>query len=150
MKTFLSFVLITLVLSTPIPAQRRNGFSSTAPAASRFGNTDGVTANQLKEHLTFIASDELEGRDTPSRGLDIAAMYIAQHLGTWGIKPAGDNGTYFQKFPRKRNKIDPQNTRFSLNDQAFVYGEDFFSSLTPASVTASNAVYVGHGWVIKA
>jgi hypothetical protein len=152
MKKFLTLFLITLILSAPIaiPAQKRNGSGSAATAPAKFGNVDGVTAAQLRQHLNFIASDELEGRDTPSRGLDIAAMYIAQHLGTWGIKPAGDNGTYFQKFPLKRNKIDPQNTRFSLNDQAFVYGEDFFSSLTPAGVTASNVVYVGHGWVIKA
>ncbi|MEO8573395.1 MAG: hypothetical protein ABI481_05455 [Pyrinomonadaceae bacterium] len=113
MKKFLALFLITLSISGPITAQRRNGSAAVAPT---FGNTDGVTARQLKEHLTFIASDELEGRDTPSRGLDIAAMYIAHHLGTWGIKPAGDSGTYFQKFPLRRNKIDAQNTRFSLTN----------------------------------
>src|SRR5215207_1702744 len=107
MKKLLSLFLITLAISAPITAQRRNGSSSAALAASRFGNTDGVTANQLKEHLTFIASDELEGRDTPSRGLDIAAMYLAQHLSSWGIKPAGDNGTFFQKVPLRLNKIEP-------------------------------------------
>ena len=40
-------------------------------------------------YLTFIASDELEGRDTPSRGLDIAAMYIAQHLSYLGHQTGG-------------------------------------------------------------
>ncbi len=134
MKKFLALFLITLSISGPITAQRRNGSAAVAPT---FGNTDGVTARQLKEHLTFIASDELEGRDTPSRGLDIAAMYIAHHLGTWGIKPAGDSGTYFQKFPLWRN------------NQSFVYAEDFFSSLTAVSVPESNVVYAGHGWVVK-
>jgi hypothetical protein len=76
-------------------------------------------------------------------------MYIAQHLKQWGIKPAGDGGTYFQKFPLRRNKIDAQNTRLSLNSQSFVYGEDFLSSFNPASVSESNLVYVSHGWVIK-
>jgi hypothetical protein len=90
MKKFFALLLIVFVLSSPFAAQKRNG--SAPAAASKYGNTDGVTATQLKEHLTFIASDELEGRDTPSRGLDIAAMYIAQHLRGLGIQPAGRRG----------------------------------------------------------
>lgn len=150
MKRLLTVLLIVLVYSTPLTAQRKNGSAGAATAAAaRFANVEGVTARQMKEHLTFIASDELEGRDTPSRGLDIAALYIAKHLASWGIEPGGDEGSYFQKFPLKRNKIDVQNTRFSLNGQPFVYGEDFFSTLIAANVPESNLVYVSHGWVIK-
>jgi hypothetical protein len=155
MRKFLALILLLFILSgTPsITAQTKSKNSKTNPAAvstaARFGNTDGITAEQLRNYLEFIASDELEGRDTPSRGLDIAAMYIAQHLKNWGIKPAGDGGTYFQKFPLKRNKIDAQNTRFALNGQNFVYGEDFLSSFNPATVPNSQIVYASHGWVIK-
>jgi hypothetical protein len=158
MRKFLAFILTLFVLAgVPLQsavAQNKaktgkigsNAGTSTAP---RFGNTDGITAQQMRNYLEFIASDELEGRDTPSRGLDIAAMYIADHLKTWGIKPAGDNGTYFQKFPLKRSKIDAQNTNLSLNNQSFTYGEDFLSSLTSSNVPASGIVYASHGWVIK-
>ena len=139
MRKFLAFILVLFVLAG-VPLQSavaqtkvKNSKTAitTAPAttAPRFGNTDGITAQQLRNYLEFIASDELEGRDTPSRGLDIAAMYIADHLKAWGIKPAGDNGAYFQKFPLSRMKIDAQNTRLSLNNQSFVYGEDFLSTL---------------------
>ena len=76
-------------------------------------------------------------------------MYIADHLRTWGIKPAGDNGTYFQRFPLKRHKIDAINTRLSLNNQPFIYGEDFLSNFNPANISAGNLVYVSHGWVLK-
>lgn len=150
MKKYLALLLITLFVFSPLTAQRRNGTggAATAPAA-KFGNVDAITARQLKDHLTFIASDELEGRDTPSRGLDIAAMYIAKHLASWGIEPGGDEGSYFQKFPLKRSKIDAQNMRLDLNGQQFTYGEDYFSSLIQANVPASNLVYVSHGWVIK-
>src|SRR6478736_1127793 len=51
---------------------------------------EGVTAEQLKEYLYFVASDEMEGRDTPSRGLDTTAKFIAFNLSKWGFKPAGD------------------------------------------------------------
>jgi len=156
MKKFLAFFLLLFILSgvPSITAQTKSKNTKSKAAVStstvsRFGNTDGITASQMRAYLEFIASDELEGRDTPSRGLDIAAMYIAQHLKTWGIKPAGDGSTYFQKFPLKRSKIDPAVTNLSLNNQPFTYGEDFLTTYTNAAVSPSNIVYVGHGWVIK-
>jgi hypothetical protein len=77
-------------------------------------------------------------------------MYIAEHLANWGVKPAGDNGTYFQKFPLRRNKVDALNTRLSLNNQSFTYGEDFLApGFNAASISGSNIVYASHGWVIK-
>src|SRR6478672_23897 len=98
MRKLLAFILLLFILSgTPaVTAQTKSKNSKTNPAtsvstAARFSNTDGITAAQLRSYLEFIASDELEGRDTPSRGLDIAAMYIADPLKSWGIKPAGDN-----------------------------------------------------------
>src|SRR2546421_5236738 len=54
-----------------------------------------ISANSLRGHLSFIASDLLEGRDTPSRGLDIAAEYIAAQFRRAGLEPVGDDG-YFQ------------------------------------------------------
>ncbi|HLF85019.1 MAG TPA: M28 family peptidase [Blastocatellia bacterium] len=56
---------------------------------------DRVAADSLRGHLSFIASDALEGRNTPSRGLDIAAEYIAAQFRRAGLEPAGDDG-YFQ------------------------------------------------------
>src|SRR5918994_7524326 len=57
---------------------------------------DAITETDLKEWLTYIASDELQGRRTYSEGLGLAAGYIASHLKEWGVKPAGDSGSYFQ------------------------------------------------------
>jgi len=56
---------------------------------------DRVSADSLRGHLSFIASDALEGRDTPSPGLDIAGEYIAAQFRRAGLEPAGDDG-YFQ------------------------------------------------------
>ncbi len=136
------------MLGTPSAFAQKAKPASKTPTPN-FGNVEGVTAKQLREYLTFIASDELEGRDTPSRGLDIAAMFIAQHLASWGLKPAGDAGSYFQKVPLRQNKIDPTATRLELNGQQFNYGTDFLSSFNPADIAASNVVFAGNGWVIK-
>jgi hypothetical protein len=156
MKRFLAFVLVLFIVSgVPVTAQtkissgRKNSVAATTASGARFGNAESISAAQLRNYLEFIASDELEGRDTPSRGLDIAAMYIADHLRAWNIKPAGDNGTYFQKFPIKRHKVDAQNTRLELNNQSFIYGEDFLSNYNPASISGSQIVYASHGWVLK-
>ena len=54
-----------------------------------------LTANGLKADVSFVASDLLEGRGTPSRGLDIAAEYIAAQYRRAGLEPVGDDG-YFQ------------------------------------------------------
>lgn len=57
--------------------------------------TASISARSLRGHLSFIASDNLEGRGTPSRGLDLAAEYIAAQFERCGLAPAGDDG-YFQ------------------------------------------------------
>src|ERR1700674_5893682 len=64
--------------------------------ASASGNVTSNTAQDLKEWLTYIASDELEGRAVFSTGIGLAAAYIEDHLRTWGVKPAGDGGSYLQ------------------------------------------------------
>jgi hypothetical protein len=54
-----------------------------------FGNADAISEAELKAYLYFLASDQLEGRNFPSRGYDTAALYVASHLAEWGLKPAG-------------------------------------------------------------
>lgn len=54
-----------------------------------------ISANSLRGHLSFIASDLLEGRASPSRGLDLAAEYIAAQFRRAGLEALGDDG-YFQ------------------------------------------------------
>ena len=97
---FLTSVLVlnSSVLDYSVNAQRRQPRTQRAAAslpAQR--GADKITANQLRDYLTFISSDLLEGRDTPSRGLDIAAQFLALNLSRWGFKPAGDAGSFFQK-----------------------------------------------------
>jgi hypothetical protein len=67
-----------------------------AAQSSSKGGLNSIQQEPLKQWLTYIASDELQGRATYSEGLGLAAGYIATHLAEWGVKPAGDNGTYLQ------------------------------------------------------
>src|SRR5262245_16481755 len=94
------------------------------PAArAGHGNADAIQAAELRDFLTFIASDEMEGRDTPSRGLNTTAKFIAMSLSRWGLKPAGDDGTYFQRIRLRRSRPDPDRMRAEIDGQPFRYGE---------------------------
>jgi hypothetical protein len=118
---------------------------------------DTITSAQLKDYLSFIASDEMEGRDTPSRGLDIAARFLAMNLSRWGFKPAGDpegdpaagKASYFQKIALSRDVIDQTETRVELSDQALVLGDDYIPSARPAAITSAQIVFAGNGWLVK-
>jgi hypothetical protein len=55
-----------------------------------------IAADDLKEWLTYIAGDDLQGRAVFSAGLGLAAGYIADHLRSWGLKPGGDAGSFLQ------------------------------------------------------
>jgi Zn-dependent M28 family amino/carboxypeptidase len=56
-----------------------------------------IDPHRIGEHVRFLANDLLEGRGPGTRGGDIAANYIAAQFALYGLKPAGDNGTYLQK-----------------------------------------------------
>lgn len=111
---------------------------------------EGVTAKQLSDYLYFVASDEMEGRDTPSRGLDTTAKFIGMNLSKWGFKPAGDNGTYYQKIALHRDSVDPSATSVEVGGQKFVYGDDVVRvSGTATGAMTAPIVYAGNGWMIK-
>src|SRR5437867_11492952 len=153
LRLLTAFVLTSLLVITfPVGyAQRASDKSkkamAVAPTAQR--GVDTISAAQMKDYLTFIASDEMEGRDTPSRGLDTTAKFIAMNLGRWGFKPAGDNGTYFQRIALRRDRVDAAQTRVELNGQALTAGEDYLPSATVGNVS-SQLVFAGNGWLIKA
>src|SRR5713101_5270052 len=145
MRRLLSAIVLTSVLVTGFPAagnfssalaQRKvSKTAKAAPAsvASQRG-ADTITAAELKDYLSFIASDEMEGRDTPSRGLDTTAKFLAMNLSRWGFKPAGDDGSYFQKIALSRDVIDKAETRVQVSGQPLALGDDYIPSVRAADV----------------
>ncbi len=134
-STFLLLCLITA------------GLRLNAQAAS--ANIGDISGPQLKAYLSFVASPNMEGRDTPSRGLDITADFIATLLARWGATPAGDNGTYFQRILLTRHTLDTTLISAELNNQPLVYREQYGARPVASSVSAP-MVFGGDGWFIKA
>src|SRR6266849_3667075 len=97
----LSVVAWTAGLRAATSASPKN--SSTANAtrlpSAAFAAMDTINPEHVRAHVRFLSDDLLEGRGTGQRGGDIAAQYIATQFALYGLKPAGDNGTYMQKVP---------------------------------------------------
>jgi Peptidase family M28/PA domain len=141
---FIQLIIAALAISQSLTlAQQKN----TKPVGE-FGNFEAITAAQLKDYLYFIASDEMEGRETPSRGLNLTAKFLALNLSRWNLTPLGSDKTFLQKFHLYRKQLLPDQTRAYLNDRTFKLGEDYI--VQPEGGSASGGlVYVGHGMVIK-
>ena len=59
-------------------------------------NIDSITLSDLKGDVHFLASDEMKGRETLRAEADITAQYVRNRFERAGVKPAGENGTWFQ------------------------------------------------------
>jgi Peptidase family M28 len=146
-------LVIIAALSVALPGSfaqsRADRVSSHAsPAVLKARGVDTISAAQMKSYLSFIASDEMEGRDTPSRGLDTTAKFIALNLGRWGFKPMGDDGTFFQKIILRRDVLDLSQSSAKIDGQEFTAGEDFLPSAVSTTISGP-LVFAGNGWVIK-
>src|SRR5262245_46627239 len=68
-----------------------------------------IRAADLRAHVEFLASDELEGREAGTEAEAVAAAYLASRLHSFGLKPGGDEGGWTQSFrhgeARMRNVI---------------------------------------------
>ncbi|WP_436514495.1 M28 family peptidase [Ekhidna sp. To15] len=81
-----------------------------------------ITADDLKAHLSILASDEYEGRETGKKGQKMAAKYIAKHFESLGFEAPVD-GSYFQKFDLTEAQIG--SVYFRKGDDKLVGFEDF-------------------------
>jgi len=85
------------------PAVPQAAVSKLDPAITRA--LAAIRPSELKGDLSFLASDALQGRYTPSPGLDIAAEFIASKFRAFGLQPGGDNKEYFQLAQMVNRKI---------------------------------------------
>src|SRR5712691_10209961 len=102
-KTVFVVIPFVLVLTFSIAQAARKAASSSGASAHlpsvAIASLEKIEPEHIRAHVRFLSHDLLEGRGTGQRGGDIAAEYIATQFWLYGLKPAGDNGTYFQKVP---------------------------------------------------
>jgi Zn-dependent M28 family amino/carboxypeptidase len=136
--------VLTLALS--LMGSDPNG-TTLAPLGS-----DPISDAGLRADIKFLSSDLLEGRAPSTRGGQLASEYIAARFAGIGLKPAGENGTYFQPVTIVEAKVDPSATLTvsggAGGSEPLKYSTDFvaFSGLEQSDVSAeSEVVFVGYG-----
>ena len=130
-RIVLSGLLLTVLLWSVLPTARSADTPATAkgtsakagtPTPKGYGNSDSISEEELKIYLYFLASDQMEGRNLPSRGYDTAALYIASHLAEWGLKPGGSaTGTdgplqpYFMPIELESRQVVPSESQAKVS-----------------------------------
>ena len=110
-----------------------------------------IQSADLKAHLYFLASDDLAGRNITSTEDHIATDYIAAEFMRLGLKPVGDNGTYFQNMDIVSGDLDHQHTTLTAKidgvDHTYALDQDFrWARRACARQTAvAPIVFAGYG-----
>ena len=117
----LALTVMTTVRKANSAPQSKAKAAKVVTAAPTYGNADAITEEEMKIYDYFLASDQLEGRNLPSRGFDTAALYVASHLAEWGLKPGGSttntNGPlqpYLMPFELVSRQIVPDESKASI------------------------------------
>jgi len=129
----------------PPVSQGDRAATAAATAPARAAAT--ITPEDMQRRIAYLASDELKGRDTPSPGLDAAADYIAKEFARLGLRPAGDDGSYIQRYALQRRALAADQVRFSIGGTAgartLVAGKDYAAMPgVPARVSGAPVVAV--------
>jgi hypothetical protein len=143
-----SFAAALLLAAAPLAAQAPAPAEATPPPPiERAAAT--ITESDVAHRIGVIAHDSMLGRDTPSRGLDLTAQYVADELRRFGLAPGGENGTWFQRYDITRRRLDLAASRIVFThggvtaiarfDRSARYGK----GAVPEQPLAAGAVLVG-------
>lgn len=128
------------------------GPSVHTPAPAQIEDTSwrtelGFEPAAFRSHIMFLADDLLEGRDTGSRGHEIAARYVASEFAALGLRPGGSNGGWYQQVPFGV-ATQTGTPSFSIGGISFPIGEHVvlfpLYQAAPLDLTAG-VVFVGYG-----
>lgn len=104
--------------------------AAAAPADELRAAASLITAESVRAHVEFLASDALKGRDTPSPGLETAAEYLSDRFRALGLQPMGDNGSFIQRWPFQDMRLDQAALRMEVRAHGAAtqlrYEQDFF------------------------
>ena len=104
---------------------------------------ENQTAKKLKNHISILASDAFEGRETGTNGEHLAYDYIIAQYKDIGLLPKGEDG-FLQPFPFTKETVIGEKTFLKLNEKAFKPKEDFFPLAYSANANAKGEVINVH------
>ena len=123
--------------------------NSVTPVNKPDFNTTGaeIAENDLKQHISFLASDELQGRMTGTEGEKLATQYFADVAKQIGLAPFGDEGTYFDNFDFTAGVALGEGNKLTLGDAELKVEQDWkpLSFSQNGEVKAAKIVFAGYG-----
>jgi hypothetical protein len=136
----LRLILVLTLIPASLSAQMA------APLAKA---AETITAADVSHRIGIVADDSMMGRDTPSRGLDMTAEYVADQFRSFGLKPGGDSGSWFQRYPITRRRLDLERSHvvFSLGGRSdsasFTQSVRYDGGSVPDKRVSASTVLVG-------
>ncbi|MDH5822651.1 M28 family peptidase [Luteimonas sp. RD2P54] len=122
-----------------------------APMADAVAQSSDPAAQRIEADLRRLADDAMEGRETGSRGYELAASYVAARFADAGLAPAGEDGGYYQRVPLLKATVEQEGARLAVERGGRTielrFGEHFLpwaNFNAPAHALAAPAVFVGH------
>lgn len=142
-KIILAFLMTTLL-----------GCQDDAGKSTKTVQSPQADVNKIKAHIGFLADDLLEGRDTGSRGHEIASLYIASQFAQLDLKPAGDDGNYMQRAPFRQAFLQQDSPKLILKtaegEQSLAYPKEYLtgaSAVYEYAAVSGQLVFAGYGIV---
>lgn len=137
MRRLVQFVLFVSALPVVLAAQSSPVHTAVA----------SITEHDYRQRIGVIAHDSMQGRDTPSRGLNLTAEWVAAEFSRFGLSPAGDDGGFIQRYPIRRVRLDLDQSSVVLNGTALRFGQDVARLFggRRASVTGPLVIISGSG-----
>jgi hypothetical protein len=131
------------------PVQQVSVQSATPSAAASLAQAaQSIRPQDFYARIGFLASDALEGRDTPSPGLEAAAAYISSEFHRAGLHPAGDDGTFLQRWPYTTRALDVGSVRFDVQAgsgaRTLLYRSDYYVAGGERASFEGGMVFAGH------
>ncbi|HEV7766936.1 MAG TPA: M28 family peptidase [Thermoanaerobaculia bacterium] len=131
--------MLAAAIAFPVAAQP-------APVKQSF---TAIRPGAIRAHTKYLSSDLLEGRGPGTRGDELATQYIATQFESYGLEPAGDNGTYFQKVSLLGITTDAPKSTFSFSKLGALQFRDEIvggnQSQLESTAIDSDVIFVGHG-----
>jgi Zn-dependent M28 family amino/carboxypeptidase len=144
-------LILTLTVTLARAAHKPPAASAHLPPAA-IAALEKIDPEKIRAHVRYLSLDLLEGRGTGQSGGDIAGEYIATQFWLYGLKPAGDNGTYFQKVPMVGITPTPDTTFDLVPNKGDTLKlkplEDYVAvdeTQRPSNDIDSQIVFVGYG-----
>jgi Zn-dependent M28 family amino/carboxypeptidase len=143
-RRYLFLLLLLLLPFGVLTAQEE------APAKKEAGAVATITERELRAHMGFLASEELEGRGTGDHSLKVAAKYIESEFAECGIKPPPGQKSYFQEIPftiRKLTETPQLSIKRATGSEEKLKHEKGFTvmSFSGEGEQAIEVVFAGYG-----